>query len=74
MVKKLLHFHIVDSYIIVCLCYFIYSIVLLLNILCSYNTQFTVTINSILLIIGTIFSVFLGPDEHLPVFECPVAL
>jgi hypothetical protein len=50
---------------------FIYNIVLLLNILFRYNTLFTYTIKNILLIIG---SVFLGPDEHLQGFECPVAV
>ena len=33
-----------------------------------------VVTNNILLMTVTIFSVFLGPDEHLPVPECPVAV
>ena len=36
--------------------------------------MFTYAIRNILLIIGIIFSVFLGPDGHLQVFECPVAV
>jgi len=34
---------------------------------------FTYTSKNILLVIGIIFSVFLGPDEHLQIFECPFA-
>lgn len=33
----------------------------------------TYTSKNILLITGSAFSVFFGPDEHLPVFECSVA-
>jgi len=50
------------------------NIVFFLNILFRYNTLFTYISKNILLIIGIIFSVSLGPDEHLQVFECPVAL
>jgi hypothetical protein len=52
----------------------IYNIVLFLNILFRYNTLFTYISKNILLIIGIIFGVFVGPDKHLPVFECPIAL
>jgi hypothetical protein len=52
----------------------IYDIVLFLNILFKYNPLFTYTSSNILLLSGIIFSVFLGPDEHLQVFECPVAV
>jgi len=37
-------------------------------------TLFTYAIRNILLIIGIIFSVFLGLDGHLQVLECPVAV
>ena len=47
---------------------------IVLVILKKYNTLFTDTSKSILLIIGITFSVFLGPDAHLQVFECPVAM
>jgi hypothetical protein len=30
--------------------------------------------NNVLLLIGLIFSAFLGPENHLQIFECPVAL
>jgi len=50
------------------------NIVFFLNILFKYNTLFTYISKSIMLIIGIIFSVSLGPDEHLQVFECLVAL
>jgi len=39
-------------------------IVLFVRILFRYNTLFTCTSNSILLTIGFIYSVFLGPDEQ----------
>jgi hypothetical protein len=75
-VKNLHHFHVVYSCIIIYLYRFIYNIVLLLNTsnLFSYNTQFTDTINNILLITGDKLSVLLGPDEQLPVSDCPVAV
>jgi hypothetical protein len=44
---------------------FIYNTVLLLIILFRYNTLLTYASKNIVLIIGIIFSVFLGPDEHL---------
>jgi hypothetical protein len=53
---------------------FIYNVILLLYILFGYNTLFTYINKIILLIIGIIFSVFHGPDGHLPVFECLVAV
>jgi hypothetical protein len=72
---KLLYFHIVDLYIRIHIYItFIFNILLLLNILFRYNTLFTYTSKNILLIMGIIFSVFLGPDEHLQVFDCPVAV
>jgi hypothetical protein len=49
---------------------YLYIIVLFLGILFRYNTLFTYTSKSILLVIDLIFSVFLGPDEHLQVSEC----
>ena len=75
-VKNLYHFHVVYSCIIIYLYRFIYNIVLLLNTfnLFRYNTQFTDTINNILLITGDKSSVLLGPDEQLPVSDCPVAV
>jgi hypothetical protein len=48
--------------------------VLFLNILSRYTILFTYIHNNIVLIIAIIFNVFLGPDEHLHVFECPVAV
>jgi len=36
--------------------------------------MFTSANRNMLLIIGIIFSVFLGPVGHLQVFECPVAV
>jgi len=45
-----------------------------LNVLFRYNILFTYISKNILLIMGIIFSVSLGPDELLQVFECPAAL
>jgi len=70
--KKLLHFHIIDLCIRIYVSY-LYIIVLFSDILFRYNTLFTYTSKNILLVIGLIFSVFLGPDEHLQVYECPFA-
>jgi hypothetical protein len=53
---------------------FIYNIVSFLNILFGYNTLFTNKSKNILIIIGTVFSVFLGPDERMQAFECSVAV
>jgi hypothetical protein len=53
---------------------FVYKIVLFLDVWFMNNTLFIYISKSILLIIGIIFSVFLGPDEHLPFFECMVAV
>ena len=50
------------------------NIVFFLNILFRYKTLFTYVSKYILLIIGIIFSVSLGPDDHLQVFQSPVAL
>jgi hypothetical protein len=52
---------------------FIYNIVSFLNILLGYNTLFTSKSKNTL-IIGIVFIVFLGPDECLQAFECPVAV
>ena len=38
------------------------------------NTLFTYTRKNILLTFGVIFSVFPGPNEHLQVSECPIAV
>jgi len=62
-----------------CVCVYIYSnfivnIVLFLNIMFWYTHSLVIQSKNILLIIGLIFSVFLGPDEHLQVSECPVAV
>jgi hypothetical protein len=43
-------------------------------ILCLGITFFTYAGEHILLTIGIIFNVFLGPDKHLEVFKCPVAV
>jgi hypothetical protein len=56
----------------ICLYYLQYCI--FLNISFRYNTLFTYTSTNILLISGIIVSVFLVPDEHLQVFEWPVAV
>jgi hypothetical protein len=53
---------------------FIYNTVLFLYILFRYYTYFTYTSEHILLTIGIVFNVFLGPDKHLEVFKCPVAV
>jgi hypothetical protein len=47
--------------------------VLFLNVF-RYKTSFTYTGKHVLSIIGVIFSVFLGSDEQLHVFECAVAV
>jgi hypothetical protein len=53
---------------------FIHNTVLFLNILFRYNTLLTNASKNILLISSIMFSVFLGPDEHLQVFECAAAV
>jgi hypothetical protein len=47
--------------------------VLFINILFRYNTLFAYTSKNTLTT-GIVFGVFLGPDEHLQVFECLVAV
>jgi hypothetical protein len=71
--KMLLYFHNVLIYILECI-YVTLNIVCFLNILFRYNTLFTYINKNILLIIGIVFSVSLGPYEHLQVFERPVPL
>jgi hypothetical protein len=66
--KKLLSVHIVHLYIIIYLYFIVFKYFV------RYNTLFTYTSKSIVLRIGIIFSVFLGPNEHLQVFEYPVAV
>jgi hypothetical protein len=44
------------------------------NWLSIVQGRYSIKLKSILLTLGTMFSVFLGPDEHLPVSECPVAV
>jgi hypothetical protein len=63
--KKLLYFHIVDLYIRIYLYNFYLHYCIVLYILLRYITLFADTSTNILLIIGIIFSVFLGPDKHL---------
>ena len=72
--KELLYFHIVDLHVRIYLYYFYLQYCIVLNILFRYNTLFIYTSKNILLIIGITFSVFHGPDKHLQVFECPIAL
>lgn len=62
--KKLHDLNIVALYIKIYL-YFIYNIVLFLNILFMFNTLFACGSESILLTTGIIVNTFLGPDEHL---------
>jgi hypothetical protein len=52
---------------------FIYSIPLL-NVFLRHNMLFLYTNKNILLINCIILNVFNGPNEHLEVFECPVAV
>jgi hypothetical protein len=53
---------------------FICNILLFLVFWGVFNTLFTYRSNNMLLIICAIFSVFLGPDDHLQVSKCPVAV
>jgi hypothetical protein len=69
-----LYFHVVDLYIRIHSYYFCLQQCIFLNILFRHNTLFTCTSKNIPLMIGIIFSVFLGPYEHLQIFECPVAV
>jgi hypothetical protein len=50
------------------------DIILFPNILLRYNTLFTDRSGSILLIAGITLCVFLGPDEHLQIFEKMIAV
>ena len=54
--------------------YYFFNTIFFLNIFFRNNTLFIYTSENIPLTIGTIFNVFLGPDKHLEVFKCPVAL
>jgi hypothetical protein len=83
--KKLLYLHVVllyikniyiyiYIYIVILISNFNLSTVLFLNIVFWCNTLFSYTSKNILLVLGLIFSVFLWPDEHLQVSECPVAV
>jgi hypothetical protein len=69
--KTFLYFHIVDLYIRIYL--YIYSN-LFFYVLFRHNTLFADTSNNIVLIIGIVFGVSLGPDEHSQGLECPVAV
>jgi hypothetical protein len=72
--KKSLYFHVVDLYIRIHLYYCYLQYYTVFKFLFMYNTLFTYTSRNILLIIGIIFNVLLGPDEDLQVFECLVAV
>ena len=47
---------------------------LFLNIFFRNNALLTYIGANILLTNGNVFNVFLGPDKHLEVFKCPVAV
>ena len=73
--KKLPYFHIVDVYIRIYLYDIYLQYCIFLNILFMCNTLFTYTSKKFSVIFCfIIFSVFLGPDERVQYFECPVAM
>ena len=64
-VMEIIHFIPTLIYVFECICItFIYTIVLVFNIIFWYNKLFTYTISNTPLTIGAIFSVFLGYDEQ----------